>query len=218
MKARFEIVCFDVDSTLVTIEGIDILAEGHSEVVKMTELAMSGLIPMEEVYERRLELIRPDRKAVRDLGERYIESLVDGVEDLFGFLHSVRCDIHLVTGGIEQAVTPLAERLGIRANAVHAVPLYFDDDGGYAGFDRSAPTARAGGKGVVCRDIRVRNKGKMAFVGDGYTDLEAMPVVDSFIGFGAVAVRDRVKEEATVWIEGADATALIPVLLETLDD
>ncbi|MBW3563952.1 MAG: HAD-IB family phosphatase [Acidobacteria bacterium] len=214
MKPRFSIVCFDVDSTIVEIEGIDVLAEGHAEVVKMTELAMQGMIPMEEVYGRRLDIIRPDQAAVHALADRYLQSIVPGVDDLFGFLHAAGVDIHLVTGGIEQAVAPLAERLGVQRRAVHAVALRFGRDGSYEGWDETAPTARAGGKGTVCRDIRVRNKGAMAFVGDGYTDLEAKPWVDCFIGFGGVAIRERVREEANVWIEDPDATALTPVLFE----
>ena len=37
VKSKFRFVFFDVDSTLVTIEGIDVLANGNPEVVRLTE-------------------------------------------------------------------------------------------------------------------------------------------------------------------------------------
>src|SRR4029077_14365220 len=39
---KYRIVFFDVDSTLVSIEGIDELARGNAEVARLTEAAMNG--------------------------------------------------------------------------------------------------------------------------------------------------------------------------------
>ena len=47
--AKYRNVFFDVDSTLVTIEGIDVLARGDSSIAKLTEAAMNGEIPVDEV-------------------------------------------------------------------------------------------------------------------------------------------------------------------------
>ena len=40
--AKYRFVLFDVDSTLVTIEGIDFLAGGNPEIARLTEAAMNG--------------------------------------------------------------------------------------------------------------------------------------------------------------------------------
>jgi phosphoserine phosphatase len=48
-EPRFRLVFFDVDSTLVTIEGIDWLARGNASVAALTEAAMRGEIPLEHV-------------------------------------------------------------------------------------------------------------------------------------------------------------------------
>jgi len=61
---KFRFVFFDVDSTLVTIEGIDVLAGGNPEIASLTNAAMNGEIPLDQVYARRLELIRPTRAQV----------------------------------------------------------------------------------------------------------------------------------------------------------
>src|SRR5437868_6924325 len=147
----FRLIFFDVDSTLVTIEGIDVLAGGNPEIAKLTEAAMNGEVPLDEVYARRLEIIRPARAAVEALAQTYIESLVDGAQEVVATLRRDGHVLHLVTAGIEQAILPLAERLGIRN--VHAVRLFFDDDGNYKDFDRRSLLTRAGGKELVVRAV-----------------------------------------------------------------
>jgi phosphoserine phosphatase len=191
---------FDVDSTLVTIEGIDVLAGGASEVVRLTGAAMNGEIPLDRVYAKRLEMIRPGREQVEQLASTYLRSLVDGAKATIAALQNGGVVVHLVTAGIQQAVLPLADELNIPCRNVHAVALVFDPIGGYEGFDRRSSLTRPGGKELVVRDIRARSHGKAAFVGDGVSDLEAKPAVDLFIGFGGVVVRPRVKENADVYI------------------
>ena len=195
---RYRFLFFDVDSTLVTIEGIDVLASGNPEIAKLTEAAMNGEVALDEVYARRLEIIRPARAAVEALAQQYLRSLVDGAEEVIATLLQRGHVAHLVTAGIEQAVAPLAERLSIRN--VHAVKLLFDAHGNYEDFDRRSLLTRAGGKELVVRAIRARSKGGAAMIGDGASDLEAKPAVDLFIGFGGVAVRPRVRENADVFV------------------
>jgi phosphoserine phosphatase len=203
--AKYRLALFDVDSTLVTIEGIDLLAGGNPEIARLTEAAMNGEVPVDAVYAKRLEIIRPTRDAVDALGKLYIASIVNGVEAAFAKLRAAGAEIHLVTAGIAQAIQPLAAHLGIQERAVHAVLMRFDDRGNYVDFDRQSPLTRTGGKEIAVRDIRARAKGKAAFVGDGVTDLETKPVVDLFIGFGGVHVRSRVRENAAVFVTDFDA-------------
>ena len=197
MNPKYRLIFFDVDSTLVTIEGIDVLGGGNPEIVRLTEAAMNGEVPLDEVYGRRLEVIRPTRVMIDTLAERYLSSLVGGAEETIRALREAGCVIHLVTAGIEQALTPLAAKLGV---ALHAVRLRFSDDGAYVDFDRASPLTRSGGKEVIVRDIRARSKGKAAFIGDGASDLEAKPAVDLFIGFGGVHTRARVRENADAFV------------------
>ena len=198
--STYRLVFFDVDSTLVTIEGIDVLGAGNPEVARLTEMAMNGEISVEEVYGKRLDAIQPTREAVDALGQRYVASIVDGVEDAFATLRERGAVIHLVTAALAPAIKPLAARLRVSDRAVHAVGVTFDAKGNYVDFDRRNPLARSGGKEVVVRDVRARTKGKAAFVGDGVTDLETARAVDLFIGFGGVHVRPRVKENAPVFV------------------
>jgi phosphoserine phosphatase len=213
LKSNYRFVFFDVDSTLVTIEGIDVLANGNPEIVRLTEAAMNGEIAIDEVYGRRLELIRPSRADVEALGARYVASLVNGAEETIGALRDAGAHIHLVTAGIAQAIAPLAEKLGIAARNVHAVALEFDEAGDYRDFDRRCLLTRNGGKELVVHAILARAKGTSAFIGDGVSDLETKPVVDLFIGFGGVHLRERVKENAEVYVEEPTLRAVLPYLV-----
>jgi phosphoserine phosphatase len=210
---KYRLVFFDVDSTLVTIEGIDRLAGNDPGIARLTEAAMNGEIALEEVYARRLDRIRPNRAAIDELGRRYLDSITPGAPELIGRLHAAGAQVHLVTAGIAQAIAPLADFLSIPPRSVHAVSLTFGPSGEYLDFDRRSPLVRTGGKELVVRDVRARTKGKAAFVGDGMSDLETSPAVDLFIGFGGVRVRAQVKEKAAVYVEN-----LSEVLRYVLED
>ena len=212
-QPKFRVVFFDVDSTLVTIEGIDWLARGNPSVAALTEAAMRGEIPLQEVYARRLEMIRPARAGIDALGRQYVASLVDGAPETIERLQRENVDVHLVTAGIAQAIAPLAARLRIPPASVHAVALRFDPDGEYEGFDERSPLTRSGGKEAVVREVRAAAGGPAAFIGDGVSDLEAKPAVDLFIGFGGVQARERVKKEADVFITARDLRAVLPHLV-----
>jgi phosphoserine phosphatase len=210
---RYRFVFFDVDSTLVTIEGIDELAGGNPEIARLTDAAMNGEIALDEVYGKRLEIIRPTLARVEELGELYRTSLVTGAEETIRALRDRGVTVHLVTAGVAQAILPLARHLGIEERLVHSVPLRFATDGTYEDFDRRSFLAKPGGKELVVRSIRARSKGKAAFVGDGVSDLEARPAVDLFIGFGGVQVRPRVRDNADIFIVESDLRAVLPHLL-----
>jgi phosphoserine phosphatase len=213
-RARYRFVFFDVDSTLVTIEGIDELAAGNQEIAQLTAAAMNGEIPLEQVYGRRLEIIRPTLGQVQALGDRYVASLVDDAAMVIESLQVAGADVHLVTAGILQAIAPLAEHLRIPGRAVHAVPLRFDDDGHYAGFDDRSLLTRVGGKELVVRSVLSRAKGGSAFIGDGVSDLETKGVIDLFIGFGGVQIRPYVRENSEVYVVDSSLAAVLPYLIE----
>lgn len=210
----FSTVFIDCDSTLSQIEGVDELARRRgvgTEVAALTEAAMQGRVPLESVYARRLELIRPDRALVDWLGRRYLETMVAGAAELVDALHALGKEVHLVSGGLLQAIEPLADVLQLRAGRLHAVAVRFDAAGAYQGFDSDSPLCRAGGKAAVVR--RVAAGRRAAAIGDGVTDLEMQEAGAMLIGFGGVAEREAVRARADAWLAAAPLTAALPYLL-----
>ncbi len=87
VSRRFVSVVFDVDSTLVGIEGIDWLAELRGPEVAdavrtLTRDAMAGRVPLDEVYGRRLELIAPGPAEIAALADAYLDAVAPGAADL----------------------------------------------------------------------------------------------------------------------------------------
>lgn len=193
----FDVICFDCDSTLSRIEGIDELARRvgmGEEMSKLTDLAMNGVVPLEAVYERRLSLIRPDQDSINWLADLYIAEIVEGVKEVFASLLGQDKAVHIVSGGLRQAILPLAEYLGLPESHVHAVDIYFNEDGSYRNYDLNSPLARTGGKAVVVGTLK--GQCSLMMVGDGKTDLEARQAGAYVLGFGGVVDRAIVRELA----------------------
>ena len=193
----FDVICFDCDSTLSKIEGIDELARRvgmGEEMSKLTDLAMNGVVPLEAVYERRLSLIRPDQESINWLADLYIAEIVEGVKEVFASLLAQDKTVHIVSGGLRQAILPLAEYLGLPESHVHAVDIYFNEDGSYRNYDLNSPLARTGGKAVVVGTLK--GQCSLVMVGDGKTDMEAKEAGAYVLGFGGVADRAIVRELA----------------------
>ena len=207
---RFGSVIFDCDSTLSAIEGIEELAHAHrEEIARLTEAAMRGEIPLEDVYGRRLALVRPTRDQVNALGDRYVRTLVTDARETIAALLSENIEVRVMSGGIRQAVVTLALALGLTERAVAAVDVHFDDNGEYAGFDESSPLARSGGKRIVLERWLPELPRPIMLVGDGATDLEARPAADTFVAFTGVV-------ERAVVVEAADAVVRTPSLAPVL--
>ena len=202
-------IVFDCDSTLSRIEGIEELArERRAEVEELTRRAMDGEISLEDVYRLRLEWIRPGRHAVEALAEHYAREAVPHAAELVAGLRALGKRVHVVSGGLLPAVQGFARELGI--DAVCAVEVFFDEDGGYAGYDESSPLARAGGKIEVLAAVAAEpGAGAVAMIGDGITDLETAECVARFIAYGGVVRRPQVFEGARVGSAALDFAALV---------
>lgn len=213
--AAYRVVIFDCDSTLTRIEGIDELArmqDREPEIAALTAAAMDGRVPLEDVYGRRLALLRPAQRDVERLGRRYVEELVPGTRETFAALRAAGVSVHVVSAGVRPAVVALGYALGVDAAHVHAVDLEFDAAGGYRGFDQASPLTRSGGKREVCAGLIARF-GRCAAVGDGITDLEMQEAGADFIGFGGVVVREAVRRAAARYVEAPGLDAVLPLLL-----
>ena len=217
--------------TLVTVEGIDELArlKGQADyIADLTHQAMNGKIPLEEVYAKRLELLRPTRAELEEVGRIYRRTLTPQTDEVVAALQLTGVEVCIVSGGLKAAVLDLAEMLRVPANNVHAVAVRLDELSGswwdytrhqYAGnpdetYFAFAPTplAESSGKSAVVRNLASDGKRTM-MVGDGSTDLVTKDVVRLFVGFGGVERRATVVEEAAVFIEGPGLAGLLPLAL-----
>ena len=209
----FDIVCFDCDSTLSKIEGIDELARRvglGEELAKLTDAAMNGNVALEDIYGKRLDLIKPNRDALNWLAELYIAELVDGVAEVFAELAKHNKTIHIISGGLLPAILPLAKILNVPVENVHAVDVYFAENGDYLGYEIDSPLAKNGGKAAIIKSLNSTN---IVMIGDGKTDLEAQQGGAKVIGFGGVVNRKLVREQADFFVTDKNLTAVLPYII-----
>ncbi|KAL4716675.1 hypothetical protein ACJJTC_004794 [Scirpophaga incertulas] len=197
-------VCFDVDSTVIMDEGIDELANfcgKGDEVKRLTAEAMGGSMTFQEALKKRLDIIRPSVRQIREYIDQFPVRLTPGVKELVKELHDRGVVVYLVSGGFRSLIEPVAELLDIPLSNIFANRLKFYFNGEYAGFDENEPTSRSGGKGLVVRRLKEQHGyQRLIMIGDGATDAEASPPADGFIGFGGNVVREEVKKRASWYV------------------
>jgi phosphoserine phosphatase len=203
----FASVVLDVDSTLCGIEGIDWLAalrgsDVGAKVTELTDRAMRGRIALDAVYGERLALVRPTRDEVEMLANVYAAALAPGAARAVRRLRDAGRRVVLVSGGVREAILPVARRLAIADADVHAVSVRFTPDGEYAGHDATSPLTTATGKRGVVEALALPSR--VLAVGDGATDLAIRPVVDAFAAFTGFVRRDAVVQQADLIVDSFD--------------
>lgn len=120
------LVVMDVDSTLITGEVIDLLAEragAGKEVARITERAMAGELDFEaSLRERVAALAGLDASAIDDV--RASITLTPGARTLVRTLKRLGYIVALVSGGFTEVIAPLASELEVdhlRANTLEVV-------------------------------------------------------------------------------------------------
>jgi phosphoserine phosphatase len=215
--AKSKLLFIDCDSTLSSIEGIDELArladsKTFAEVVALTNAAMNGEVPLNEVFRRRMEIIRPNKTNADLVGEIYVKTIIPSVIEMLSYAKQHGWIPIILSGGFAPLIQPLADHLGIQY--VEAVPLFFDSDGSYAGYGEDYPTTRNLGKNEIIREWKkAMIPKKTIMIGDGISDLETQSDVDLMIGFGGVIARDKVKAGAHKWITDFDNTSSLYEIL-----
>ncbi|MEO7084823.1 MAG: HAD-IB family phosphatase [Gemmatimonadaceae bacterium] len=199
MAPPFKTLVLDVDSTISGIEGIDWLAARRGDVVarriaKLTQEAMQGGVPLEQVYGARLAEVRPRRDEMDALSRAYVEAIAPGAVNAIARIRRSGVQVVLVSGGIRYALLRLALQLGLGPADVHAVSVQFDAIGAYVGYDASSLLTTANGKKRLVEELQL--EGPVIAVGDGATDLAMREVVDRFVAFTGFVTRPNVVEAA----------------------
>lgn len=226
---RHQHVIFDCDSTLSRIEGIDELAQiagVTDEVKQMTDAAMAGEIGLEEVYGKRLELIKPKRKDILKLKDAYKNTATKDAATVVDQLHELGHDVYIVSGGLLEPVREFGLSLGIIETNIFAVGVNYNQLSGqwwraessadaswspeYLDFHNS-PLTLSEGKKTIITELLSGKTGRSMLIGDGMSDFLASSCVDQFVGYGGVIDRDNVRKESDVFICSESLLPLLPL-------
>jgi phosphoserine phosphatase len=209
---RFATVILDVDSTLCGVEGIDWLAERRGsdiakKVAELTDRAMRGELPLEDVYGARLAMVRPRREDVDALGHEYITTISPGAVEAVAEWRSNSVGVILVSSALRHSILRLAQHIGLGPSEVHAVDVRFDAIGGWAGYDSSSPLARTTGKREIVSRLDVPRP--MLMVGDGSTDSAVRGTAEAFAAFTGYVSRPGVVDGADFVVKTFDELSSI---------
>lgn len=181
-------VVFDFDSTIISVESLELILEEQAPEVKreieaITEDGLRGKIPFSESLARRLALAAPSRDEVLRFGDRAKEWLTSGMDSLIQELQKNEVDVWIVSGGIKESILPLASQLNIPESQVQAVTLHWNDDGTFGGIDEDNPFCRSKVEGVS--PLVDRWSSPKIAVGDAMSDYRLFEngLVDRFILF-----------------------------------
>ncbi|WP_295526808.1 phosphoserine phosphatase SerB [uncultured Pseudacidovorax sp.] len=214
--ADFGLIAFDMDSTLITIECIDEIADAvgkKAEVAAITEATMRGEIKdFKESLRRRVALLQG--VPVGALQEVYDQRLrlSPGAPELVGACREAGLKVLLVSGGFTFFADRVKARLGIdfaRSN------LLEEDDGHITG------RVRAQDWGDICDGAEKRrtllevasllrlSPAQTIAVGDGANDLPMMGEAGLSVAFHA---KPKVREQAMVAINDGGLDRLLDVV------
>lgn len=187
------LVVFDVDSTLIEDEVIELLADvagKRAEVAAVTERAMAGELDFaESLIERVKALAGLPASVFEEVLQRI--TVTQGAVQLIDAVHSAGGRVGAVSGGFSQVLTPLAERLSLdfaRANDLEVI------DGFLTGRVAGKIIDRTEKKNALIEWAHLAgfDIAQTIAVGDGANDLEMMKAAGLSIAFNAKQiVRDN---------------------------
>jgi len=192
--ADVRVVAMDMDSTLITIECIDEIADMlgiKPEVASITERAMRGEIDFRASLSQRVALLRglPLTALERVYTERL--QLSPGAEQMLARFHAAGAKSLLVSGGFTFFTDRLKSRLALSRTLSNVLELA---EGRLTG--RVASTiVDADAKAQALREYRARLPAGLAIaIGDGANDLPLFRAADVSVAYRAKPI---VREQAT---------------------
>ncbi len=209
--ADFKLVAMDMDSTLITIECIDEIADMQglkAQVSEITEAAMRGELEFGESLTRRVALLAGlDATALeRVYSERLAISM--GGETMLAGIKAAGLKTLLVSGGFTFFTDRLKQRLGL--DYTHANVLEIVDGkltgrvvGGIVDAEEKKRTVQR-----VCAELGIGTE-QAIVMGDGANDLKMMGIAGLSVAFRAKPV---VRAQASVALNFTGLDGLLSIL------
>jgi phosphoserine phosphatase len=186
----FKLLAMDMDSTLITIECIDEIADMQGlkpQVAEITEAAMRGEIEFQESLIRRVSLLKGlDAKALQKVYDQRLQ-LSLGAENMLKSMQQAGLKTLLVSGGFTFFTDRIKTRLQL--DYTHANVLEIVDDkltgkvlGAIVDADEKKHTVER-----ICQQLNISSQ-QAIVMGDGANDLKMMHIAGLSVAFRAKPV------------------------------
>jgi len=207
----FGLLVMDMDSTLITIECIDEIADMQGlkpQVSAITEAAMRGEIDFAESLRRRVSLLEGlDQSALQRVYDERLQ-LSPGAETLLAAARAAGIRTLLVSGGFTFFTERLKPRLGLDYTAANTL----DVNGGRLTGRVLGDIVDAQGKADWLNRVRTElklSREQVIAMGDGANDLKMMAEAGLSVAYRAKPV---VREKASYALNQVGLDGVIPLL------
>lgn len=200
------LVVFDVDSTLIRDEVIELLADAagkRAEVKAITDAAMAGELDFSQSLAARVAMLAGVTENVFEQTISRIQ-VTEGAIELIELIHRAGGKVAAVSGGFIQVLEPLAKTLNLdfyRANTLEVSAGALTGKTIGPVIDRATKASSlvewAGQLGLA--------PSQCIAVGDGANDLEMMKVAGLGVAFNAKPV---VRQQADLVLDGENLLSL----------
>jgi phosphoserine phosphatase len=208
---EFKLVAMDMDSTFITIECIDEIADMQGlkpQVAAITEAAMRGELDFAASLTRRVALLEGlDASALERVYEERLR-LSPGADTMLKAVQAAGLKTLLVSGGFTFFTSRLKARMGL--DYTHANELEIVDGkltgkviGGIVDADEKKRTVER-----VCAELGI-TPAQAIVMGDGANDLKMMGIAGLSVAFRAKPV---VREQANVALNFVGLDGILPLL------
>lgn len=206
---------FDFDSTLTSVEGLDVLAEislaNHpkkeeilAQIVEITNLGIDGEISFTQSLERRIKLLNANKAHLEQLTVELKKHISTSVERNKDFFKNFADNIYIMSAGFKEFIIPVVADYNITADRVFANTFKFDANDTIIGFDRDNPLSKHNGKIACLRNMNLQ--GEIQMIGDGYSDYVTRKagIADKFFAFTENVEREKTIENADYIVKSLD--------------
>lgn len=207
----YGLVVMDMDSTLITIECIDEIADMYQlkpQVAAITEAAMRGEIDFAESLRRRVKLLAGlEASALQRVYDQRLQ-LSPGAETLIAALKRHSIKTMLVSGGFNFFTDRLQQRLGLDyayANTLEIIEGRLTGQIQGAVVDANAKAEKL----IAVRDQLGLAPDAVAAMGDGANDLQMMSAAGIGVAYHAKPV---VQQQADYALNFTGLDGLLPLL------
>jgi phosphoserine phosphatase len=188
--ADFKLVAMDMDSTLITIECIDEIADMQGlkpQVAEITEAAMRGEIEFKESLARRVALLKGlDASALQRVYDERL-ALSPGAEKMLAGMRAAGMKTLLVSGGFTYFTDRMKQRLDLDYTHSNQLEIL---DGKLTGQVTGSIVDGAEKKATVervCQQLDIASQ-QTIVMGDGANDLQMMRIAGLSVAFRAKPV------------------------------
>jgi D-3-phosphoglycerate dehydrogenase len=198
---------FDFDSTLTSVEALDVLAEitlaGNptkdaiiKEIIAITNLGIDGEISFTESLEKRIKLLQAKKTDLPKLIKELHKKVSPSIERNKAFFEKYAASIYVISAGFKEFIVPIVAAYNIPADRVFANTFEFDKDDYIVGFDKTNSLSKHNGKIQCLRDLKL--EGEIQVIGDGYSDYVTREagIAHKFFAYTENVSRDKTTKNA----------------------